>query len=141
MTLYLWTQALHVIFMVTWFAGLFYLPRLFVYHADTRDEPGHQRFVVMEQRLYAITLIGMVLTWVFGLALLWQNPGLMKGGWMHAKLTLVILLSGYFGFLGASRRRFARGENRLSARAWRWLNEVPALVLVAVVILAVGKPF
>jgi protoporphyrinogen IX oxidase len=137
----LWLKAFHVIFMVTWFAGLFYLPRLFVYHTQVRDPSGHERFCVMERKLYAITTIGMVLTWVFGLALIWQVPGYLQMGWLHAKLTLVLLLSGYHGWLKSHVRAFAAQRNTRSERYYRIINEVPAVVLVAAVILVIVKPF
>lgn len=137
----LWLKAFHVIFMVTWFAGLFYLPRLFVYHSQVRDPSGHERFCVMERKLYAITTIGMVLTWVFGLALIWQVPGYLQMGWLHAKLTLVLLLSGYHGWLKSHVRAFAAQRNTRSERYYRIINEVPAVVLVAAVILVIVKPF
>ena len=137
----LWIKAFHIIFVVAWFAGLFYLPRLFVYHVDTADEAGHQRFCTMERKLYAITTIGMLGTWIFGLWLLMQFPGYMQSGWLHAKLTLVLLLSGYHGWLKTRVRAFAEQRNTKSARYYRFMNEVPALILVAVVILVVVKPF
>ena len=143
----LWLKALHVIFVVAWFAGLFYLPRLFVYHVDTTDKVGHQRFVIMERKLYGISLIAMIGTWIFGLAtLLGADPAYAKAvywsmGWLHAKLALVVLLSAYQGWLKINLRRFAAGTNRYSGRFWRLANEVPALVLIAVVILVIVKPF
>jgi putative membrane protein len=137
----LWIKAFHIIFVVAWFAGLFYLPRLFVYHVDTSDEAGHQRFCTMERKLYAITTIGMLGTWIFGVWMLMQVPGYMQAGWLHAKLTLVLLLSGYHGWLKTRVRAFAEQRNTKSARYYRFMNEVPALILVAVVILVVVKPF
>ena len=137
----LWLKAFHVIFMVTWFAGLFYLPRLFVYHTQVHDAEGHGRFCVMERKLYAITTVGMVLTWIFGLAMIWQAPAYMQMGWMHAKLTLVLLLSGYHGWLKRCLRAFAEQRNTRSERFYRIINEVPAVVLVAAVILVIVKPF
>lgn len=137
----LWIKAFHVIFMVTWFAGLFYLPRLFVYHCEAPGGDEHARFRVMERKLYAITTIGMVGTWVFALSLIVAFPGYLQQGWLHAKILLAVLLSGYHGWLGATRRRFAAGRNTRPARFYRWMNEVPALFLVAMVILAIVKPF
>ena len=137
----LWVKAFHVIFMVTWFAGLFYLPRLFVYHADCRDDPGHQRFLVMERKLYAIMTLGGVLATGFGLWLLagWHWP--LTEGWLQAKLALVAGLIGYHLYCGRLVRDFRAGKNRYSGRFYRWFNEVPALILIAVVILAVVRPF
>lgn len=137
----LWIKAFHVIFMVAWFAGLFYLPRLFIYHLQARGETEHQRFCTMERKLYAITLIGMVLTWAFGIWLITLVPEYMKMGWLHAKLALVIALSGYQGWLKVNLRKFAAGTNTHSDTFWRWANEVPAVVLVGVVILVIVKPF
>ncbi|MES0872923.1 protoporphyrinogen oxidase HemJ [Sinimarinibacterium thermocellulolyticum] len=137
----LWIKAFHVFFVVAWFAGLFYLPRLFVYHADTTDEPGHERFCVMERRLYRITTLGMVGTWVFGLWLLWLVPGHLQMGWLHTKLALVIGLSAYHGWLKTRVRAFAERRNAHSARFYRIANEVPALALLAIVILVIVKPF
>jgi putative membrane protein len=126
--------------MVTWFAGLFYLPRLFVYHADTRDETGHQRFQVMERKLFAIMTVGGVLTTIFGLWLLfaWHWP--LSEHWLQIKLLLVALLIGYHAYCLTLIRRFSRGENRHSGKFYRWFNEFPALVLVVVVLLAVLRP-
>lgn len=137
----LWVKAIHVFFVVAWFAGLFYLPRLFVYHADTADDSGHERFCVMERRLYAITTLGMVGTWVFGLWLLWLVPGYLQMGWLHAKLALVLGLSAYHGWLKTRVRAFAARRNTRSARFYRIANEAPAVVLLAVVILVIVKPF
>ena len=137
----LWIKAFHVIFMVTWFAGLFYLPRLFIYHLGTTTDAEHQRFCTMERKLYAIMTIGMLLTWIFGVWLLGSYPEYMKMGWMHAKLALVIALSGYHGWLKVNLRKFAAGTNVRSDRFWRLANEVPAIVLIAVVILVIVKPF
>lgn len=138
----LWVKAFHVIFMVTWFAGLFYLPRLYVYHAVTEDEISRERFKVMERKLFIIMTIGAVGTALFGLWMLlgqWQaySPFL----WVHIKLTLVALLIAYHLYCGKLMLEFRRDENRHGHVFYRWLNEMPALVLVAVVILAVVKPF
>jgi putative membrane protein len=137
----LWIKAFHVFFVVAWFAGLFYLPRLFVYHADTSDDAGHDRFCVMERRLYGITTLGMVGTWVFGLWMLWLAPAWLQAGWLHAKLALVIGLSGYHGWLKTRIRAFAERRNERSARYYRIANEVPAIALLAVVFLVIVKPF
>lgn len=136
----LWLKALHIIFMVTWFAGLFYLPRLFVYHVDTDDDIGHARFVVMERKLLIIMTIGAVFTTGFGLSLILRNPGLMSQGWLHAKLGLVAVLMVYHAYCWRLTRQFASGQNRRSGVWYRWFNEAPALLLIAIVILAVVKP-
>ena len=139
---YPWIKAFHIAAMVCWFAGLFYLPRLFVYHADTTDKPGGERFQTMERRLYrGIMLPSMVLTLASGLGLLWVIPAWMQQGWMHAKLTLVVLLVLYHHICGHYVRRFATATNTRSARFYRIFNEVPVLVLLAVVALVVVKPF
>lgn len=137
----LWIKAFHVIFMVTWFAGLFYLPRLFIYHLQAKAPTEHERFCTMERKLYAIMTLGMLLTWAFGIWLITLVPEYMKMGWLHAKLALVIALSGYHGWLKVNLRKFAAGTNTRSDRFWRWANEVPAVVLIAAVILVIVKPF
>ena len=136
-----WIKAWHVIFMVTWFAGLFYLPRLFVYHASTSDAAGIERFRVMEARLFAIMSIGAILTAVFGVWLLARNPALLETGWLRAKLALVLLLVGYHVWCGRLVRTLAAGKSAHSARWYRWFNEIPSLLLIGIVLLAVARPF
>jgi len=136
-----WIRAWHVVFMVTWFAGLFYLPRLFVYHAATTDSAGIERFRVMERRLFAIMTIGAALTAGFGLWLLLREPVLLETGWLRAKLALVVLLVGYHAWLGKLVRDFGAGENAHSARWYRWFNEIPTVLLIGIVLLAVARPF
>lgn len=136
----LWLKALHVIAMVTWFAGLFYLPRLFVYHADAADALGSQRFRIMERRLFAIMTIGALATVVFGLAMIIAAPDYLKMGWLHAKLLLVVLLILYHLSCYKLLRDFARDRNTLTAKWYRLFNEVPSLLLIGIVILAVVKP-
>ncbi|MCZ7598661.1 MAG: protoporphyrinogen oxidase HemJ [Gammaproteobacteria bacterium] len=136
----LWLKALHIIFMVTWFAGLFYLPRLFVYHAMSDDDASIERFKVMERKLYyGITTPGAVLTVVFG-TWLWLGYG-FSGGWLHAKLALVAVLIGYHLWCGRLVRLFLDDANTRSHVFYRWFNEFPVLLLVAIVILVVVKPF
>ena len=136
-------KSLHIIAMVTWFAGLFYLPRLFVYHAmaSPDDRIGIERFKTMERKLYrAIMTPGAALTIVFGLWL-WLGYGI-TGGWLYAKLALVVLLIAFHAYLGVLLRDFARDRNRHSHVFYRWLNEIPALpILIAIVFLVVMKPF
>ena len=141
--LYLWLKAFHIISIVCWFAGLFYLPRLFVYHAQSEDSVSKERFCVMERKLYrGIMGPAMIATIIFGGWLISLNPGgYFSQGWMHAKLTLVVLLIGYHHMCGAQVKRFARGENTRSHVYFRWFNEVPVLFLIAIVILAVVNPF
>jgi len=136
-----WIKAWHVIFMVTWFAGLFYLPRLFVYHASTTDSAGIERFRVMERRLFAIMTIGAVMTAAFGLWLVAWNPSLLQTGWMRVKLALVLPLIGYHFWNWRLLRDFAAGRNARSARWYRWFNEIPSLLLIGIVLLAVVRPF
>jgi putative membrane protein len=136
-----WIKAWHVVFMVTWFAGLFYLPRLFVYHASATDAPGIERFRVMESRLFAIMTIGAVLTAVFGIWLIARNPALLDAGWMLAKLALVAVLIAYHAWCWRLLQRFAAGRNPHGERWYRWFNEIPSLLLIGIVLLAVLRPF
>lgn len=140
----LWLKALHLIFMVTWFAGLFYLPRLFVYHAMSDDAISNARFKVMERKLYfGIMTPGMVATWIFGVWMLhgyaWQWYA--GSGWLHAKLALLAGLVGYHIFCGLWLNDFKHDRNRHSHVYFRWMNEVPVVFLLGIVILAVVKPF
>ncbi|MGK9065851.1 protoporphyrinogen oxidase HemJ [Stutzerimonas chloritidismutans] len=140
--LYLWVKALHIVSVVCWFAGLFYLPRLFVYHAMSEDSLSRDRFKVMERKLYrGIMLPSMIATLAFGIWMIALNPALFSGGWLHAKLALVVLLIGYHHLCGAQLKRFARDENQRSHVFYRWFNEFPVLLLLAIVILVVVKPF
>ena len=136
----LWLKAFHIIAMVTWFAGLFYLPRLFVYHADTRDALSSERFCIMERRLFAIMTVGAVATLAFGAALLAAAPGYLVMPWLHAKLALVALLIGYHGYCYRLNRAFAQGRNVHTGKWYRVFNEIPSLLLIGIVVLAVVKP-
>jgi len=141
-TVYAVVKTAHVVFMITWFAGLFYLPRLFVYHAMTPadDRPGLERFKVMERKLYrGIMTPAMVLVVASGLGL-WLGFGI-RGGWLYAKLALVVVLLAYHFWIGKLAGDFARDANRRSHVYYRWVNELPTLLLVAIVILVVVKPF
>src|SRR5919106_1032686 len=138
----LWIKAFHIIFMVTWFAGLFYLPRLFVYHALSEDPISTERFKIMERRLFfGIMTPGGAMTLLFGLWMLvgygWDNY--LAQGWIRVKLVLVVLLIGYHLYLGKVLFDFRSDRNRHSHVYYRWINEFPTLVLIAVVILAVVK--
>jgi putative membrane protein len=139
----LWVKAWHVIFMVTWFAGLFYLPRLFVYHADATDEVSHARFVIMERRLFIIMTIGAVMTALFGIWMLasyaWQTW--WDTGWLPAKLILVGVLLVFHLYCLKIMLELRAGTARHSAVFYRWINEIPALLLIAIILLAVVKPF
>ena len=139
----LWVKALHVIFMVTWFAGLFYLPRLFVYHADAQDSVSHDRFLVMERKLFAIMTIGAVLTALFGFWMLAEYAwaAWSGSGWLLIKLVLVVALLAFHLYCLMIMREFRAGTASHSHVFYRWINEIPALLLVAIVLLAVVKPF
>lgn len=135
----LWVKAFHIIFMVTWFAGLFYLPRLFVYHAMSDDSPSIERFKVMERKLfYGIMTPGAILTIVFGLWL-WLGFGI-SGGWLHTKLLLVVLLIVYHLYCGKLLSNFRQDRNQHGHVFYRWFNEIPVVLLIAIVILVVVKP-
>lgn len=135
----LWVKAFHIIFVISWFAGLFYLPRLFVNHAMTTDKATLERLELMEFKLYKFMLPLAVLALIFGLWLwLWYG---IAGGWLHAKLALVLGLILYHLYCGKLMRDFKVGKNMHSHVWYRWFNEVPVLVLFAVVILVVVKPF
>ena len=140
-TFYLWLKALHIAFMVTWFAGLFYLPRLFIYHRQATDPPGRERFVVMERRLFAIMTIGAVATALFGVWLLAVNTGLLRSGWFHAKLVLIVGLAIYHWRCHVWMARLRSSEPPEDTRWLRWFNEIPVAFLLGIVILAVVKPF
>lgn len=136
----LWVKWLHIVFMVTWFAGLFYLPRLFVYHAMADDAPSRERFKVMERKLFwGIMTPGGVLTLVFGL---WLWLGWFgSSGWIHTKAGLGVLLVAYHVWCGKLLADFAADRNTKSPAWYRWFNEVPVLILLAAVFLVVFKPF
>ena len=140
----MWLKALHLIFMVTWFAGLFYLPRLFVYHAMSDDKVSHDRFKIMERKLfYGIMTPGAVLTIIFGTLMLteyaWTSFG--QDLWLHIKLALIVALVIYHVMCGKFLSDFKNDNNKHSHVYYRWFNEVPVLMLVAIIILASVKPF
>lgn len=138
----LWLKAFHIVFVVTWFAGLFYLPRLFVYAAENPGDEFQDLFRVMQRRLLGITHIGGALAILFGVALIVSAPSYyLAMGWLHAKLLLVALLIGYHLWCARLVVAFREGRNRHDSRWYRWFNEAPALLLVAVVLLAILKPF
>jgi putative membrane protein len=139
---YLWAKAIHVIAVISWMAGMLYLPRLFVYHVEA--EPGSvqsETFKVMERRLLrAIINPAMMVTWVFGLWLAWKGFA-FSAGWLHAKIALVLVLSGVHGYFSAAVRKFAEDRNDRPARHWRLVNEIPTVLMILIVILVVVKPF
>ena len=136
----LWLKALHIIFMVTWFSGLFYLPRLFVYHCGVKDATGQGRFCQMERKLFIIMTIGAVATFVFGAWMIWENMALLNAPWLRMKLMLAIGLIAYHVWLWLICSDFANYRNTHSAKFFRWINEIPAVFLIAMVLLAVLKP-
>ena len=135
-----WIKALHIVFVIAWFAGLFYLPRLFVYHAQAEDTVSRERFKVMERKLYrGIMTPSMILALVFG-TWLWLGYG-FRGNWLIAKLVLVAALVAYHFWMGAIAAQFARDANRRSHVFYRWVNEIPVVILFVIVVLVVVKPF
>ena len=137
----LWLKAFHIVFVVAWFAGLFYLPRLFVYHAAAADAPGLERFIIMERRLFGIMSLGAVLAAVFGMSMILAAPEYLAAGWLRAKLVLVAVLLGYHIWCYRLMVALRTGNNSHSQRWYRLFNEVPAVLLIAIVVLAVVKPF
>ncbi len=136
----LWLKAFHVVAVITWFAGLFYLPRLYVYHAEAGDSISIERFKIMERRLFALMTIGAVAGVGFGAAMLLAAPAYLAMPWLRIKLLLVLLVVAYHGYCYKLMRDFARDANARSARWYRAFNEVPSLLLIAIVLLAVIKP-
>ncbi len=140
----LWVKAFHIMAVITWFAAMFYLPRLFVYHAMCDDEAGNERFKIMERKLYrGIMTPSAIVALVLGIWLITYYPmaALATMGWLHVKLVLVLLLFAYHGVCGRMVTTFAQDKNQRSHVFYRWFNEFPVLILIAVVILAVVKPF
>jgi len=136
--MYLWIKAFHIVFIASWFAGLFYLPRIFVNLAEENNAAARERLLGMGRRLYRFTTILAVPALLLGLWLMMLG---MKGGWLHAKLALVVLVIGYHHACGSLLKKFERGANTRSGKWFRVFNEVPVLLLVAIVILVVLKPF
>lgn len=139
---YLWVKAVHVISVIAWMAGMLYLPRLFVYHAGSQaGSEQSETFKVMEKRLLR-TIIdpAMMATWIAGIWLAW-NGFAFQAGWLHAKIALVLVLSGLHGYFAGAVRRFAEDRNTRSARHWRIMNEVPAVLMIGIVVLVIVKPF
>lgn len=140
-TYYLWLKALHVAFMVTWFAGLFYLPRLFIYHTETTDDIGRDRFTIMERRLFIIMTIGAILTALCGFAMLYFNRGLLSQNWFQAKLLLLAGMVVYHLRCWRWIQRLAAGQLPDDSKWLRWFNELPAIFLLTIVCLVIVKPF
>ena len=139
---YPWAKDVHVIAVISWMSGMLYLPRLFVYHAETeRGSEQSETFKVMERRLLrGIINPAMVISWAFGLWLAWKGFG-FHGGWLHAKIGAVVLLSAVHGYLVGAVRKFAEDRNEKPARHWRIVNEIPTLLMIVIVVLVIVKPF
>jgi putative membrane protein len=138
---YLWIKAFHITFVVAYFAGLFYLPRLFVYHADATDQISHERFVIMERRLYGLLHMAGGIAVLFGILMVVTSPALLQMHWLQVKLALVVGLAVYQGWCRRLLVAFREKRNTRSAKWFRVFNEVPAVILIAIAILAVVKPF
>ncbi len=136
-------EALHVIAVISWMAGMLYLPRLFVYHADSeKGSDKSEVFKVMERKLLRFIMNpAMVAVWVFGLLMLWGNPALLEGGWMHVKLACVVLMTVLHHVYGRWRKTFERDENEKSAKFYKMWNEVPTALMVIIVFMVITKPF
>ena len=138
-----WIKALHFIFIIAWFAGMMYLPRLFIYHHQA--EPGGEAarfFTIMERRLMkGIMTPSMVIVWLIGFVLMYANPITVTSGWLHIKLVLVLAISAIHGFYVSAMKKFAAGEKPRTEKFWRIINEVPFVLLIIVVFLALLKPF
>lgn len=140
----LWVKAFHIMAVITWFAALFYLPRLFVYHAMSEDDISNERFKIMERKLYrGIMTPSAIVALVLGIVLMTYYPmaAIASMGWLHVKLALVLVLFAYHGVCGRLLKDFAKDQNKHGHVYYRWFNEFPVLILIAVVILAVVKPF
>jgi putative membrane protein len=136
-----WVKSLHIVFVVSWFAGLFYLPRILVNLAMETDPASHARLLLMARKLYRFMTMLAAPALVFGLWL-WLGYGIGKGnGWLHAKLALVLLLIGYHHACGSLLKKFEAGRNKRGHAWYRWFNEIPVIMLVAIVVLVVVKPF
>lgn len=141
---YNWLKALHIIAVISWMAGMLYLPRLFVYHADAKaGSDKSETFKIMERRLLKLIMNpAMIVTWLAGLSMLYANPGILSGqGWMHAKLLFVLALSGVHGMLAGMVRKFGNDTNEKNAKFFRILNEIPTILMIIIVVLVVVQPF
>ncbi|MEE9351770.1 MAG: protoporphyrinogen oxidase HemJ [Thiotrichaceae bacterium] len=139
--MYLWMKAFHIIFMVTWFAGLFYLPRLYVYHAMPENKPSFELFKVMERRLFIMMTLGAALTTILGIILIITNTSVLSSGWFHAKLFFLLFLFIYHYACYRIMLTFRQEQNQRSHKWYRYFNEAPSLLLMAIVILVVTKLF
>ena len=142
--IYPWIKAVHVMAVIAWMAGLFYLPRLFVYHSEKAGASGelHETLSIMEEKLLRVIMTpAMVVAWVAGLAMISMGGLDWGAAWSWAKLAGVVAMSGVHGFLSARRKDFVRGENRLSGRQWRMINEIPTALMVVIVVAVIVRPF
>ena len=138
----LWLKAFHIIFMVCWFAGIFYLPRLFVYHAMSKEPLVHAQLIIMERNLYRFVSVFAVLTTVLGLLMISRNlQYYLAAPWFHAKLTLALGLIAYHLYCGAVLKKLATGDDTRTHIFYRWFNEIPVIFLFGIVILVVIRPF
>ena len=143
-SLYPWIKAIHVMAVIAWMAGLFYLPRLFVYHVERADVGSalDETFKVMEEKLLRVIMApAMLVAWAAGLAMIAMGAFDWGALWSWAKLAGVIAMTGFHGYLSARRKDFARGDNRVSGRHWRMMNEVPTLLMVVIVVAVIVRPF
>ncbi len=139
---YLWLKALHLIAVISWMVGLLYLPRLFAYHAEETVKSTQTTLAIMEKRLLKIIMNpAMIATWLFGLLLIFANPSVFDGGWMHAKFTCVILLSVLHMVFAKWRSNFEQGKNIRSAKFYKMWNEAPTILMIVIVIMVIVKPF
>ncbi len=143
LTNYLWLKSFHIIAVISWMAGMLYLPRLYVYHAQSKvGSEQSETFKVMERRLLRFIMNpAMILTWVFALLMIYANPGLFESGWMHVKMTLVIAMSILHMVFSKWRKNFAADKNTRDAKFYKIWNEVPTAFMIIIVIMAVAKPF
>jgi putative membrane protein len=141
---YEWIKALHIIAVISWMAGMLYLPRLYVYHADAdKKSELSETLKIMERKLLRIIINpAMILSWVFGLAMIYANPGILSsGGWMHVKLGALVLMQVFHAFLSRWRKAFLKDKNKHKAAFFRKVNEIPTLLMILIVIMVVVKPF
>jgi putative membrane protein len=143
LTHYIWIKALHIIAIVSWMAGMLYLPRLFVYHTGAAPgSPMSETFKVMERRLLRFIINpAMLLAFLFGGLMLWANPELMQGGWMHVKLTAIVAMTVVHGLYARWRKDFAHDRNKRTAKFYKIWNEVPTVLMIIIILMAVAKPF
>lgn len=140
---YLWIKAFHIIAAISWMAGLLYLPRLFIYHCDTdKNSDKSETFKIMERKLVRVIMNpAMILTWIFGGLMIYANPAIFEDAWIHAKLTAVVLMTIMHHIFSVARKKFEKDENVRSAKFFRIINEVPAVLMIIIVILVIVRPF